>query len=149
MKKLMLSIAAVTAMASAALPAAAQPWRGDDSYRGDAYRGDDDRYERYDDRRYNDGDRYNEDNRFGRPGYSDWLQRSIDRARARGQISGRDAWRLSSQVRAIDDLEARYREDGRLSPREAIDLNQRKDRVAAQLNAMRDRDGGRRDERRW
>lgn len=143
MKKLMLSVAAVTALASAALPAAAQSWRGDDDYRGDDYRGGDDRYGRYDD------DRYNDDNRFGRPGYSDWLQRSIQRARETGQISGREAWRLKSQVDAIDNLERRYREDGRLSARETIDLNQRKDRVAAQINVTRGQAYGYRDDRRW
>jgi hypothetical protein len=132
MKKLMLSVAAVTALASAALPAAAQTWRGDD------------RYDRYD----ND-DRYDDDNRFARPGYSDWLNRNIERARQTGQISGREAWRLRSQVDAIDNLERRYRADGRLSARETVDLNQRKDRVAAQINVTRGRDYGYRDDRRW
>lgn len=123
MKKLLLSMTAVAALAGAAAPAAAQSWR-------DRY--DDDRYDRSE---YDGG------------GYSDRLGRQIERAEDRRQISQREAWRLRSALNAVDDLERRYRDDGRLSRWEEADLNRRKDRIAQQLQFARsDRDYGYRDD---
>lgn len=131
MKKLLLSMAALTALAGAAAPAAAQSWRGDDD-------------RRYDDRRYDD--RYDRD-RYDGGGYSDRLGRQIERAQDRRQISQREAWRLRAALQSVDDLERRYRDDGRLSGWEQADLNRRKDRIAQQLDMARgDRDYGYRDD---
>lgn len=121
-KKVIISLAAVTALSAAAMPAAAQN-RGYD-------RGHDrDRYEQNWDRI---------DARFQR------IDNRIDQGLRNGQLSRREAVRLRAEFRDLIRLEHRYSRDG-LSQWERRDLNQRFDRLSAQVRYER-RD---RDNRRW
>lgn len=118
MKKILLSMAAVTALIGASAPAMAQPYGGD-RHRG----GYDQGYDRNDGRQ---------------------LEWRIERALQRHQISYREAQRLRSDLRATQRLEWRYRRnDGRLSGWERADLDRRYDRIGIQLRIDRhDRDYG-------
>lgn len=125
MKKILISIAAASALAAAAAPAAAQSYdRGHDrgDYRHD--RGGD----RYDDR---GGDR------------ADMLKFRIDRAERNHQISRREAFRLREQIRVTERLSWRYRADGVVTRWERADLDRRFDSIRIQLRYERnDRDYG-------
>lgn len=113
MKKILLSLAAVSALAAAAAPAAAQ------SYRDDGYRNG-----------------YN-------PQRSENLEMRIERAVERGQITPREARNLHAELRDAQRVEWRYRRDGRLTRYERADLDQRFDRVQALLRMeRRDQDYG-------
>jgi hypothetical protein len=140
MKKMLLSLAAVSALASVALPAAAQPW--DDRY--------DDR--RYDDRRYDDRydgrdvdrdryeDRWDGDRRFD---VTDRLQVRIERSFRNGRITRQEYYSLRNQVRELERLEFAYQRDGRLSQWELTDLRRRANFVENRLRRERqDRDWG-------
>jgi Ni/Co efflux regulator RcnB len=113
MKKILLSLAAVSALAAAAAPAAAQPYRGPvHSERHDVSRGD-------------------------------VLELRIQRLADRHQISAREARALKAQVREAKQVEWRYARDGRLSNWERADLDRRFDRIQADLRSeRRDRDYG-------
>lgn len=113
MKKILLSIAAVSAVA-AAVPAvaSAQSYRHDD--RGGWGQGD----------------------RIAR------LDHRIDIGVRNGSLNRREAWRLREQLRDTARLEARYGRDG-LSRWERADLDRRFDRISAQIRYERhDRDYG-------
>ncbi|WP_421933401.1 hypothetical protein [Phenylobacterium sp.] len=134
MKKILISIAAASALAAAVTPAAAQTYGGYD--RGDRY---DDRGGRYDDRAggYND--------RGGPQGIvrDDDLQVRINRAERSGQISRREAFRLREQLRVTERLSWRYRADGVVTRWERADLDRRFDSIRMQLRYERnDRDYG-------
>lgn len=117
MKKILLSIAAASALAAAAVPAAAQPYdRGyDRGYAGPQQgiaRGDD-------------------------------LLVRINRAERTHQISRREAARLREQLRYAESLSWRYRADGVVTRWERADLDRRFDAIRAQLRYERnDRDYG-------
>ncbi len=146
MKKTLTALLALAAV-SAALPAAAQSW---DGYgRGPATRTD----VRFDDR---SGGRFDDrfDDRFGdragdlRATYAQ-LDMRIDRGVRDGSLSRREAWRLSSDLRGLRQLDARYRfSGGGLDRMERADLERRAERLSFQIRAERHdgdrRDGGRR-----
>ena len=117
MKKVLLSLAAVTAIAAAA-PAVAQPY-------GVAYG--------YNNHR-NDRVSVNERETA--------LARRIDTAFRRGELSPYEASRLMGQLRQIEAIEHRYRRTGRgLTANERIELNARLDRLQAQVRVeIRDDD---------
>ena len=128
MKKILISIAAASALAAAAAPAAAQSYGGHD--RGD-YRDD------------RGGDRW--DDRGGDRGADrgDMLKFRIDRAERNHQISRREAFRLREQVRVTERLSWRYRADGVVTRWERADLDRRFDSIRVQLRYERnDRDYG-------
>ncbi|HEX2562208.1 hypothetical protein [Phenylobacterium sp.] len=139
MKKMLLSLAAVSALASVALPAAAQPW--DDRY--DDRRYEDDRYDRYDGRgidrdRYED--RWDGDRRFD---VTDRLQVRIERSFRNGRITRQEYYSLHNQVRELERLEFAYQRDGRLSRWELTDLGRRANFIENRLRRERqDRDWG-------
>jgi hypothetical protein len=64
------------------------------------------------------------------------LERRIDRGVQRGDLTPREARRLLMQVRHVARLEARYRMNG-LSGWERADLDQRFDRITAQIRFER------------
>jgi Ni/Co efflux regulator RcnB len=120
MKKILISIAAASALAAAALPAAAQSHGG-----------------------YDHNDRY--DHRGGAQGIArgDQLQVRINRAERNHQINRREANRLREQVRLAERLSWRYRADGVMTRWERADLDRRFDSIRAQLRYERnDRDYG-------
>ncbi len=145
-KKALLSLAAVTALSAAAVPAMAQDHRGG--------------HDRYDDRRDHDrgdrddrrGDRDN-DREYGRGWDNGWdridrrfqrLDHRIDQGVRNGQISRREAVSLRAQFQQLIQLERRYSRGG-LSRAERQDLENRFDRLQRQIRyERRDRDG-----RRW
>jgi hypothetical protein len=116
MKTLMATLAAVAAVTAAA-PAAAQPYRDYD--RGDRYeqRGD---------------DRYDQRDRWGRGGHVNFdqrrhrIDRRIERNLRDGDLTRREAVRLSEQLNHIERLQNRYRIDG-YSRWEIADLDRRLD----------------------
>jgi hypothetical protein len=115
MKNILLSIAAVSAVAAATIPAAAmaQSYRPDD--RG-GWDGRGDRIER--------------------------LDRRIDMGIRNGSLDRREAWRLKGDLRETARLQYRYSRDG-LSRWERADLDRRFDRISAQIRYERhDRDYG-------
>lgn len=117
MKKIILSLAAASALAAAAAPAAAQSYGP--SYRGDGYRNE------YSTQR------------------GESLEVRIERAIQRGQLTPREARNLRAELREAQRVEWRYRRDGRLTSYERADLDQRFDRVQALLRMeRRDRDYG-------
>ena len=119
MKKILLSLAAISALAAAASPAAAQS------------------YGRYDPR-YED--RFDGDARLDR---SDRIERRIDRAQSNGRLTPREAATLRAQVRSVEHLEWRYRRDGRITRWEHDDLQRRYAHLEARLRYERnDRDYG-------
>lgn len=139
MKKMLLSLAAASALASVALPAAAQPW--DDRY-------DDRRYEdrwdnRWDDRdhwRDRHEDRWDGDRRFD---VTDRLQVRIERSFRNGRITRQEYYSLRNQVRQLERLEFAYLRDGRLTRWEADDLRRRANFIENRLRRERqDRDWG-------
>jgi hypothetical protein len=124
MKKILLSIAAVSAVA-AAVPAVASA----QSY------GPNGGYDRGPDRGYHQdvgGDRVAR------------LDQRIDVGIRSGGLSRNEAWRLKGDLRETARLESRYRRGG-LSGWERADLDRRYDRISAQIRYERqDRDYGRR-----
>jgi len=122
MKKILLSIAAVSAVA-AAVPAVASAQS----------------YDRGPDRGYDRG--YRQDvggDRVAR------LDQRIDMGIRNGGLSRNEAWRLKGDLRETARLESRYRRGG-LSGWERQDLDRRYDRISAQIRYERhDRDYGRR-----
>jgi hypothetical protein len=120
MKKILLSIAAVSAIA-AAVPAVASA--------------QDYGYDRGPDRGYDRGYGYGGD-RVAR------LDDRIDRGIRSGGLTRNEAWRLKGDLRETARLEARYRRDG-LNRWEREDLDRRFDRISAQIRYERhDRDYG-------
>lgn len=117
MKKILISIAAASALAAAAAPAAAQSYdRGHDRGPPHAERG----IVRGDD-----------------------LAFRINRAERNHQISRREASRLREQLRHAEGLSWRYRRDGVVTRWERADLDRRFDSIRAQLRYERnDRDYG-------
>jgi Ni/Co efflux regulator RcnB len=120
MKKILLSIAAVSAIA-AAVPAVASAQS----------------YDRGHDRNYRQdvgGDRVAR------------LDQRIDMGIRNGGLSRNEAWRLKGDLRETARLESRYRRGG-LNGWERQDLDRRYDRISAQIRYERhdrDRDYGRR-----
>lgn len=105
MKKVLLSLAAASAVAAAALPAAAQAyWGWDGPPRAE--------------RMIAQGDR---------------LQMHIDRAEREGRIGPRMADRLRDQVRVADRMAWSYRRDGVITRFERADLDRRYEDVASTL----------------
>jgi Ni/Co efflux regulator RcnB len=120
MKKILLSIAAVSAVA-AAVPAvaSAQAYGYDRGYDGGRERG------------------YNQD--VGRDRVARLDQR-IDVGVRSGGLTRDEAWRLKGDLRETARLEARYRRGG-LNGWERADLDRRYDRISAQIRYERhDRD---------
>jgi len=130
MRKILLSLAAVTALAAAGAPAAAQSWRNNDH---------DDR--RYDDRSYGGGQLTT--------GYVDGLAWKIDNAAQERRISWNEARGLKSELRQIQPLAWRV-QTGQASGWERRRLTQGVNRIEAAVNSY-DRYGrnDRRDDRRW
>lgn len=128
MKKILISIAAASALAAAAAPAAAQSYGAYD--RGD--------------NRHDRGGQHWDDRGGGRGGdRADMLKFRIDRAERNHQISRREAFRLREQVRLTERLSWRYRADGIVTRWERADLDRRFDSIRAQLRYERnDRDYG-------
>ena len=117
MKKILLSIAAVSAIAAATVPAMASaqaygPGPGRDYDRGYGY-GQGDRVARLDQR--------------------------IDMGIRNGSLTRNEAWRLKGDLREAARLQARYSRNG-LSGWERADLDRRFDRISAQIRYER-RDG--------
>jgi len=123
MKKILLSIAAVSAVAAAAAPVAALAQSYDRPY--------DRSYDRHDDRGWNGGgDR------------AERLDRRIEMGLRNGDLTRNEAWRLKGDLRETARLEMRYGRDG-LSRWERADLDRRFDRISAQIRYERhDRDYG-------
>ena len=121
MKKILLSIAAVSAIAAAAVPAMASaqaygPDRGPD------------RYDRGHDRGYGQSDRVAR------------LDQRIDMGIRSGSLTRNEAWRLKGDLRETARLQARYSRNG-LNGWERADLDRRFDRISAQIRYERhDRD---------
>jgi Ni/Co efflux regulator RcnB len=127
MKKILLSIAAVSAVA-AAVPAVASaqsygPDRGPDRYERGPDRGPD--------RGYGHGG-----DRVAR------LDERIDMGIRNGGLNRNEAWRLKGELRETARLQAHYRRGG-LSGWERADLDRRFDRISTQIRYERhDRDYG-------
>ena len=118
MKKILLSLAATAALASAALPAAAQSWdRGD--------RGYDHGY----DRAYDRGDRGDLVGRLR------VLDVRVDRAERVGRISGYTANNLRRQIDGLQSTAYRYSRDG-MSRYERADFERRYDYVANSVDRL-------------
>jgi hypothetical protein len=128
MKTLMATLAAVAAVTAAA-PVAAQPYRDYD--RGDRYERSDDRYEQRD--RWDRGGHANFDQRRAR------LDRRIERNLRDGDLTRREAIRLSNQLIAIERLQTRYRVNG-YNRWEISDLDRRLDGLEQRVYAQ-SRDG--------
>ena len=109
MKKVLLSLAAVTAIAAAS-PAAA-----DNDHRRDRDRGD---------RRVSINERQHD------------LAQRIDRAFRRGELTRTEAGRLVTQLRRVEALEHQYRRGG-LAAWERHELDRRLDAVQSQLRIER------------
>lgn len=74
---------------------------------------------------------------------SERLERRIDRAEMNGRLSRREADRLHGQLREIERVSWRYRQDGRLTHWERDDLNRRYSVLEARLRFERnDREYG-------
>jgi Ni/Co efflux regulator RcnB len=127
MKKILLSIVAVSAIAAAAVPAMAS---------AQAYGPGPDRYDRGQDRDYGRGhDRgYGQGDRVAR------LDQRIDMGIRSGSLTRNEAWRLKGDLRETARLQARYSRGG-LNGWERADLDRRFDRISAQIRYERhDRD---------
>lgn len=121
MKKLVLALAAASALAATAVPAAAQPYGG----RPDGYAP---RYDRYD--RHDGGQ------------WAERLAGRIERAERRGQIDRGYAGYMRSQVRAAEQLSYRYRADGRYTGWERRDIQNRLSAVETRLDRATSRNYG-------
>lgn len=117
MKKILIPLAAASALAAFAVPAAAQ------SYGGYGYgpgRGG-----------------------YDNPDRGERIEWRIQRALENGQISRREAYRLRSDVEATERLSWRYRRDGAYTRWERNDIQRRYQQIAMQLRYERhDRDYG-------
>jgi len=121
MKKFVLALTAVSALAATAVPAAAQSYGGYDRPYGQ------DRYERH-------GGWTSINQRQAQ------LDRRIDQGVHRGQLTRGEARSLRSEFHAIARLEHRYRADG-LSRWERADLDRRFDALSSRIRWERnDRD---------
>lgn len=120
MKKILLSIAAVSAIAAATVPAMASA----QAYGPDRH-----------DRGYNHGPGrgYSEGDRVAR------LDQRIDFGIRNGSLTRNEAWRLKGDLRETARLQARYSRNG-LSGWERADLDRRFDRISSQIRYER-RDG--------
>jgi hypothetical protein len=116
MKKILIALAATTALA-AAVPAAAQPWRGDNDYR--------------DDRRYEH--RGHVDHRLT-TSYVDSLEWKIRNAAQERRISWQDARELREQLRQVQPLAWRV-ETGRASSWEHQRLERTVNRIERAVNS--------------
>lgn len=117
MKKLLIPLAAASALAAAAVPAAAQNYGG---YGYGPGRGG-----------YDNSDR------------GDRIEWRIQRAVETGQIDRREAYRLRADVRATEQLAWRYQRDGQFSRWERNDIQRRYQEISMQLRYERnDRDYG-------
>ena len=117
MKKILLSIAAVSAIAAATVPATASA----QSYGPDRGYG-------HNDRGYDQGDRVAR------------LDQRIDMGVRSGGLTRNEAWRLKGDLRETARLQARYNRGG-LNGWERADLDRRFDRISAQVRYERhDRD---------
>jgi len=117
MKKILLSIVAVSAIAAAAVPAmaSAQAYGRDRGYG-------------HDDRGYGQGDRVAR------------LDQRIDMGIRSGSLTRNEAWRLKGDLRETARLQVRYSRGG-LNGWERADLDRRFDRISAQIRYERhDRD---------
>lgn len=114
MKKLVLALAAASALAATALSAAAQPYDG--------------RAPRYD--RHDGGQ------------WAERLAGRIERAERRGQIDRGYAGYMRSQVRAAEQLSYRYRADGRYTGWERGDIQNRLSAVETRLDRATSRNYG-------
>ncbi len=133
MKKVLISIAAASALAAAALPASAQSY--DRGYERDHEDGD----------RWDGGPDRGGPDRGGPQGIvrGDDLQVRINRAERNHQISRHQAFHLREQLRVAESLSWRYRADGVVTRWERADLDRRFDSIRAQLRHERnDRDYG-------
>lgn len=139
MNKFLLSLAAVSAVSAAALPAAAQEWRQDRSpiAYGEPYGRD----ARYEDRRghdwrpetnWRDGDRRDGSGLRDIDVRQARIEARIERGARRGALTPRETWRLRSESREIARIEARYRYDG-ISRWEYVDLSRRLDGLEARV----------------
>ena len=130
MKKILLSIAAVSAIAAATVPAiaSAQAYGPDRGYG-------------HDDRGYGQGDRgYGHDDRDGQGDRVARLDQRIDMGIRGGGLTRSEAWRLKGDLRETARLQARYSRGG-LNGWERADLDRRFDRISAQIRYERhDRD---------
>jgi hypothetical protein len=124
MKKILLSIAAVSAIAAAVPAVASAQSHGPD-------RGYDRGYDHGPERGFGGGDRVAR------------LDRRIDMGIRNGGLNRNEAWRLKGELRETARLEARYRRGG-LTGWERADLDRRFDRISTQIRYERhDRDYGR------
>lgn len=114
MKKIVLALAAASALAAAA-PALAQPYGGD----YERHERQDGGYDRYGDRGYRER--------------ADRLMWRIERAERRGQVSSGGASWLRRQVSATERLAAQYARDG-FSHWERREIDERYDRLAARID---------------
>jgi hypothetical protein len=130
MKKALIPVLAIAA-ASVAVPAMAQNY---------------DRYDRNDRYEQNRGDPYENRGRWQSIAQrKHQLDRRIEVGVRNGQLSRREAARLSAELNALVRLERSYMRGG-LTRWERSDLDRRYDRLAVQIRAeRRDRD----DRRRW
>lgn len=128
MKTLMATLAAVAAVTAAA-PVAAQPYRDYD--RGERYEYD--RGDRYERGRWDRGDATNFDQRRHR------IDRRIERNLRDGDLTRREAIRLSHQLIDIERLQNRYRVNG-YTRWEIADLDRRLDALEHRVYAQ-SRDG--------
>ena len=118
MKALFASVAAVAAL-SAAVPAAAQSWGGQYNRQYDNY-----------------GGQYRDDFR-GRGADSDRIAQRIDMGVRNGSLTRSEAARLHAQLRQVQQLEWRYGRDGRITPNEARELDNRYARLQVRLRVER------------
>ncbi len=123
MKTLMATLAAVAAVTAAA-PVAAQPYRDHDRYERD--RGDRGGYERH---RGDHGAHANFDRRRAQ------IDRRIERNLRDGDLTRREAVRLSQQLNDIQRLQNRYRQNG-YNRWEISDLDRRLDNLERRVYAQ-------------
>jgi hypothetical protein len=117
MKNVLISAAAASMLALAAVPAAAQPWGGYDDH---------DRYE----------GRYSHHRDIAQ---GDELRARIDRAERSGRIDYRSANRLRNELRSAENYQYLARRDGRVTSYERISLERRLDAVAGNLQRLLER----------
>lgn len=132
MKKILLSVAAVAALAATTAPAAAQDWRGPDrGYDRNAER----TYDRGDDRSYGRGSNLT-------TSYVDSLEWKINNAAREGRISRGEARQLMAEFKQVQNSAWRV-QNGQASGWERQRLQTTVNRIEMALSryANRDRDG--------